>query len=76
MHAGSQWFSLEAQAGSEPVSCFAVDVAPARTWLSSVELAYAARDAGYLKAGTPDCVMVADGESWRDSARPSAFREP
>jgi hypothetical protein len=64
---GSQWFSLEACAGSQPVRAFAIDVAPARTWIPSVELAYAARDAGYLKAGTTDCVMVADGDSWRDS---------
>jgi hypothetical protein len=71
--AGSQWFSLEACAGSQPVRAFAIDVAPARTWIPSVELAYAARDAGYLKAGTTDCVMVADGDSWRDSAYLFAF---
>lgn len=65
---GSQWISFEAQAADNPVRPFATDFAPARTWVSSPEYAYAMREAGYLKAGTPDCVLVADQDAWRESA--------
>lgn len=68
---GSQWISFEAQAADNPVRPFATEFAPARTWVSSPEYAYAMRDAGYLAAGTPDCVLVADQDNWRDSASPA-----
>lgn len=69
---GSQWISFEAQAADNPVRPFATEFAPARTWVSSPDYAYAMRDAGYLAAGTPDCVLVADQDNWRDSASPAA----
>lgn len=70
---GSQWISFEAQAADNPTRPFATEFAPARTWISSVEYAYAMRDAGYLAAGTPDCVLVADQDAWRESAAPATL---
>lgn len=61
-----QWLTVNAL--GTPELNFAMDVAPARTWVESATAAYAMKDLGYLKAGTVGCVMVAKGDDWLSNA--------
>lgn len=65
---GTQWRTFHTLGSNE--ENFAFDVAPARTWIDSTEHAYEMKDAGFLRAGTVGCVMIADGVQWITSARP------
>lgn len=67
---GQQWLTIDGASTSVPEDglIFAMDIAPARTWLESLDEAYALQEEGFLMAGTSGSVLVADGRDWLSSA--------
>eukprot|EP00192_Tetraselmis_astigmatica_P005761 CAMPEP_0117668812 /NCGR_PEP_ID=MMETSP0804-20121206/11766_1 /TAXON_ID=1074897 /ORGANISM="Tetraselmis astigmatica, Strain CCMP880" /LENGTH=522 /DNA_ID=CAMNT_0005476763 /DNA_START=111 /DNA_END=1679 /DNA_ORIENTATION=+ len=60
---GKQWFTWARREDDH----YSVAVGSARTFAASIDMVERMRQAGYIKGGTGDCALVANGDDWLDT---------